>query len=283
MYNWGIFEKQIGLLVGVFSLGLVTSKNMGEVGYWIGQKYWNLGYGTEATQAVIDFGFSELQLNRIYGRYLAFNPASRRVMEKAGMLYEGTLQDVIIKDGTYHGVGYLGIARATWLRQNKRTQLHLSVRKAQVQDASALFYIQSSAFQEDVERYGKRPDCPAFERLESLQNKIEHGLYYVVEENGRLIGGCHLRVVEANAMRLARIYIDPTYHNLGVGRYFINQLEAMHAEAMVWTLDTPYLNYRNHHFYESLGYVKTGENKLDEDLILFDYQKHRQEMTDVTQ
>lgn len=278
MYQWGIYEKQKNLLVGIFSIGLVLSKNMGEVGYWIGQRYWHSGYASEATKAVIDYGFSELHLNRVYGRYLAINPASRRVMEKAGMLYEGTLQDAIIKDGTYHAVGYLGVSRATWLRQNNRASLRLSVRKAQVQDASALSYIQSSAFQEDIERYGERPDCPAYESLERLQHKIENGTYYVIEENGRLIGGAHLRNVNDDTLRLARIYLDPAYHNLGIGRFFIRELEKRHAETTVWSLDTPYKNYRNHHFYESLGYVKVGENKLDEDLILFDYQKCRQEM-----
>jgi len=75
-------------LVG--AIGITNKEHdRGEMGYWIGQPYWNQGYATEAAQAIITYGFGELTLNKISAAHLVRNPASGRVMEKAGMGYEG--------------------------------------------------------------------------------------------------------------------------------------------------------------------------------------------------
>ena len=61
--------------------------------YWIGMPYWGQGYASEAAQALIKYGFKELHLQRITGKHaLFFNPASWRVLQKAGMRYDGIKQ-----------------------------------------------------------------------------------------------------------------------------------------------------------------------------------------------
>ncbi len=70
----------------------------GELAYWVGQTYWGKGYATEAAEAMVAFGFETLELNRIHAATLTVNPASSRVMEKAGMRLEGTMkQDLFIE------------------------------------------------------------------------------------------------------------------------------------------------------------------------------------------
>lgn len=274
MISLGAFIKETDTLVGTFSLGHLPKSKNGEIGYWIGLPFWNKGYASEGAKALLDFGFSQLKLNRIYGRYLTFNPASRKVMEKIGLEFEGILREVIVKDGTFHDVGYLAMLRSDWLRQTIRSEVRLSVRRAEQKDASALSIIQRHAFEEDIERYGERSDCPAYETLERLEQKIFAFDYYVLEENGRIIGGAVMRPLSDDEMRLSRIYIEPRYHNLGVGKFFMQHLESVYPQMKTWGLDTPFKNFRNHHFYESLGYVKIGETKLDEVLTLFEYKKH---------
>lgn len=273
MIALGAFIKETDTLVGTFSLGFLPKTKNGEIGYWIGEPYWNKGYASEAAKALVDYGFAQLKLNRIYGRYLTFNPASRKVMEKIGFEFEGVLKEVIVKEGSFHDVGYLGMLRSDWLRRTIRSEVRLAVRRAEQKDASALYHIQRQAFQEDIERYGERSDCPAYERLERLEQKIAAFDYYVLEENGRIIGGAVMRPFSDDEMRLSRIYIDPRYHNLGVGKFFMLHLESLYPQMYVWSLDTPFKNFRNHHFYESLGYVKVGETRLDEVLTLFEYRK----------
>ncbi len=65
-----------------------------ELGYWIGEPYWGMGYCTEATEALIQFAFQKLGLRKIVAEHLTSNPASGKVMEKAGMKHIATKQKV---------------------------------------------------------------------------------------------------------------------------------------------------------------------------------------------
>jgi ribosomal-protein-alanine N-acetyltransferase len=98
-------------LVGAVSLRVDRGLNQANLGYWIGKPHWNLGYATEAARAVIAAGFDELGLNRIYAFHLARNPSSGRVMEKLGMLLEGTARQHTMKWGKYEDLVSYGILR----------------------------------------------------------------------------------------------------------------------------------------------------------------------------
>ncbi len=88
-----------GALIGCAGLGATPAHRRAELGYWIGVAWWNQGYCTEAARAVIAFGFREMGLHKIASRHFASNPASGRVMEKAGMAREGLLRGHFCKDG----------------------------------------------------------------------------------------------------------------------------------------------------------------------------------------
>lgn len=62
----------------------------GEIGYWIGVPFWGRGYATEAVRLVTAFGLGKLGLLRIEAEVLEHNPASGRVLEKAGYRRVGT-------------------------------------------------------------------------------------------------------------------------------------------------------------------------------------------------
>ena len=62
-----------------------------EVGYILGKNYWGRGMMTEAMTAVLDFCFTQAGFQKIRARYASLNPASGRVMEKAGMSYLKTI------------------------------------------------------------------------------------------------------------------------------------------------------------------------------------------------
>lgn len=89
------------VLVGAIGLALTMEDRRAELGYWIGVPYWNRGYATEASRAMLDFGFASLALHRIMARHLARNPASGRVMQKLGMQAEGTLRHHVLKWGVF--------------------------------------------------------------------------------------------------------------------------------------------------------------------------------------
>jgi [ribosomal protein S5]-alanine N-acetyltransferase len=71
-----------------------------EVGYWLGYEFWGRGIGTAALCAVTRHAFRcHDELRRLYAVPFASNPASARVLQKAGYIYEGTLRQAVIKDG----------------------------------------------------------------------------------------------------------------------------------------------------------------------------------------
>lgn len=96
-------------LIGCMGLHIAQDHNKAELGYWIGQPYWQQGYATEAAERLLQYGFDELYLNRIWAAAMAKNPASSAVMKKIGMKYEGTLKEHIRKWGEYEDLDYYGI------------------------------------------------------------------------------------------------------------------------------------------------------------------------------
>lgn len=70
-----------------------------EIGYWLGEPFWGRGIATEAVGAMTEWGFENLDLTRIYASVFSHNPASMRVLEKAGFVHEATLKDAVCKEG----------------------------------------------------------------------------------------------------------------------------------------------------------------------------------------
>jgi len=103
-------------LVGAVSLRLELEHARAELGYWIGLPYWGCGYATEAASTMVGYGFSELGLNRIHAHHLARNPASGRVLEKAGFTHEGFHRAHILKNGRFEDIHLFAVLRAEYDR-----------------------------------------------------------------------------------------------------------------------------------------------------------------------
>lgn len=69
-----------------------------ELGYWIGEPFWNLGIATASVKMMVEYGFESLNLIRIYSKVFDFNKPSQRVLEKAGFRLEGVLKSAVIKN-----------------------------------------------------------------------------------------------------------------------------------------------------------------------------------------
>ena len=70
-----------------------------ELGYIISEEYWNQGIATEAVQQVIEFGFSNLDIVRIFASVFDYNIASQKVLLKNGFLKEGIAKSAVYKMG----------------------------------------------------------------------------------------------------------------------------------------------------------------------------------------
>lgn len=86
-----------------------------EVGIFIGEKScWNQGYGTQVMRLLLEFGFGELNLHRIYLRVFENNPRAIRSYEKAGFVVEGSMRQAEFVDGRYVDVIFMSVLRGEW-------------------------------------------------------------------------------------------------------------------------------------------------------------------------
>lgn len=76
-----------------------VSRRSAEIGYWLGEEFWGRGIATEALIAVTDHAFANYDLCRIYAHVFEWNPASARVLEKAGYAFEGRMRKSVTKEG----------------------------------------------------------------------------------------------------------------------------------------------------------------------------------------
>ena len=115
-YNrWAIIEKDCGECIGQIAYFLVDNKNhFAEIEYCIGSEFQCRGYATEAAKAVIAFGFDEINLHKVQICTKTINQPSKRVIEKCGLTYEGTLRDYFFMNGEYVGRHYFSILRSEY-------------------------------------------------------------------------------------------------------------------------------------------------------------------------
>lgn len=113
MGAFGIEHQADQRLIGIATLSPPHPHHRrAELGYTIARAYWGQGYATEAAQAVVDFGFEQMQLVHIEAVCLPGNVASARVLQKIGMRFEGLLHSYQIWRGAPCDLQMYALARA---------------------------------------------------------------------------------------------------------------------------------------------------------------------------
>ena len=118
-FDFAIEYRENGKMIGTCGFAAVDEKNnSAEVGYVLSPDYWGMGIACEAVNAVLQFGFCDLGLRRIEARYMVENTASRRVMEKCGMTFEGIYRQKILVREKYRDVGICSILDDEYFAKN---------------------------------------------------------------------------------------------------------------------------------------------------------------------
>lgn len=88
-------------LIGTIGLRLGEDvyRHSAEIGYWLGEPFWGRGIASRAVAAMVDWGFENFNLLRIHACVFSENPASMRVLEKAGFEREATMRRAVVKNG----------------------------------------------------------------------------------------------------------------------------------------------------------------------------------------
>ena len=92
-FNWAIEWKESGRVIGGISVvNLIEAVGSAEIGYCLSRAFWGRGIMPEALLAVEGYLFDKAEMNRVCACHDVRNPHSGRVMEKAGLKYEGILR-----------------------------------------------------------------------------------------------------------------------------------------------------------------------------------------------
>ncbi|HEX3044101.1 MAG TPA: GNAT family N-acetyltransferase [Bacillota bacterium] len=137
--------------------------------------------------------------------------------------------------------------------------------RAKIEDAEKLTEVQIKTFDDDSRRFFGQPHGgpPGYNSVKWQLMIMRKGIYYKILDGSKIIGGIIVFKVGAGNYNLGRIYIDPEYQDQGIGTQAMNFIESTFRDAQRWTLETPKVATRNHHFYEKLGYIRVGNDGPD--------------------
>lgn len=149
--------------------------------------------------------------------------------------------------------------------------MSIQISRAEFTDINDLIAVQNKSFQNDYFAYG---ECPAYNESKSdMIEYITNRIVYKVCVNEVVIGDVIIKKVDEESFYLRVLCIIPEYHNKGIGQYVINYIESQHPKVKTWELITPFKSYRNHYFYEKMGYIKVDEYRHSDVLVMYRYRK----------
>ena len=97
--NWAVIKKEGDVLIGKCGLSWLSDNSDVEISYLFDEPFWGMGYATEISKAVLNYGFEKCGLNRIVAMAYPQNSPSIKVIEKLGMKFE--------KEFEYWGIKFL--------------------------------------------------------------------------------------------------------------------------------------------------------------------------------
>jgi RimJ/RimL family protein N-acetyltransferase len=115
-----------GAFVGGIGIG-VRDHQEWELGYWIGEPYWNRGYVSEAAFAVRDYAFQTLKLDVVVAGHFSDNHASGRILSKLGFRYTKETPRFSLARGANARCLDMALTRASWLELCNRQRAHAAV------------------------------------------------------------------------------------------------------------------------------------------------------------
>ena len=152
--------------------------------------------------------------------------------------------------------------------------MSISLSRAALQDAPALFQMQKQAFLPLLLKYKDYTTNPAAELLQRTEERLQgkNTDYYFILLDGKQIGGIRVCVFPTYC-RVSPIFILPQYQNNGYARQAMLIAEQKYPNIRRWELET--IGEEDHlcRFYEKLGYRRTGTPKKLSYLTLVTYEK----------
>jgi ribosomal-protein-alanine N-acetyltransferase len=120
--RWGIALKGRSNIIGTLGFNNFTKNHRANIGYDLQADYWSKGYATEAIKAVINFGFNELQVNRIEAEVMQGNTASEKLLSRLRFTKEGILRQWMYWNNQYYDMTMFSLLQSDF-RQMENNSL----------------------------------------------------------------------------------------------------------------------------------------------------------------
>lgn len=155
---------------------------------------------------------------------------------------------------------------------------HITLKLASIADAKSLQHCALDAFEEDNCKYGSYP--PNIESIEWIESQINVGNFFLIFLQDQLVGGVCAELDSDELVEVKYVFVASSFQGKQIGSLVMTELEKHYVNAIGFKLLTPAESYRNHHFYEKLGYVKISENAPipNDEFRVFKYVKKRNQI-----
>lgn len=130
-FEYGIFSMRNGQYIGNIGLiGINYENKSADITYIIHPRFQGRGYATLASKLIIAYGFDFLELQRIHGRCMDFNIASKSVMQKCGFVYEGLGRCEMIKENRFVNLEHYSILKSEYENLKNKVFIPLKLNSA---------------------------------------------------------------------------------------------------------------------------------------------------------
>ena len=261
--------------IGIF-LHTDVERITAELGYFIGEKYWNRGIMTEAIKQIVVYAFTHFpHLHKIYATPFDFNISSQKVLQKAGFEREAMLKQAAIKNGKIIDLHYYSLLKSQWLN---RGVVHRFFKPDDLPLLEDLLY--EAIFQPE----GAKPLPRDIIKKPEINNYIKDfgkkkGDFCIFAKfYEETVGAAWIRIldgeikgygnIDSETPELA-IAVFKKYRNLGIGTGLMLQLIEMIANKTYKQLS---LSVQKENYavkmYQKLGFEIVSENEYDYIMVL---------------
>lgn len=123
---WAIVEKKTGHVIGSIGLHVDSMRSIAgvkELGYALGERFWNQGFATEASREMLRYAFEELNTPVVAIAHFPSNEQSKRVIEKLGFTCEGVVRHAVrLPDGSITDSVIYSLLKAEYEKQRNAAQ-----------------------------------------------------------------------------------------------------------------------------------------------------------------
>lgn len=263
-YNWVITLKETGNVIGAINLNVDNHNDSVQFNYAIDNRYTNKGYMTEALNEMKRFCLNDLKVNRFQGGCCIENIASKRVMEKCGMQYEGTLRSYInLKDG-YHDMHMFSIiSKASKIDENNDLKIfNIKDKQEFIEEVAILTEIEWGKEIGTPEEFDERVN----RKIEKIISRLDAENYckLILLDENKLVGFISIFPHDGDERQdlspwYATMYVKDEYRGKGYSK-ILN--DAILEEARNRGFEKLYLKSELENYYEKFGakYMETLEN-----------------------